>query len=109
MSKTFESFRLDVDPGLIYASEILGIVGENGCGKSTFAKILAGEHQPDADSEFDGIPAVVSYKPQYITQNLPLSVKDFIIEHSQNYNFSEEMLRVLYRPLGINELFHKRL
>ena len=109
MSKTFESFRLDVDPGIIYASEILGIVGENGCGKSTFAKILAGEHQPDADSEFDGIPAVVSYKPQYITQNLPLSVKDFIIEHSQNYNFSEEMLRVLYRPLGINELFHKRL
>ncbi|KKN21018.1 hypothetical protein LCGC14_0929680 [marine sediment metagenome] len=109
MSKTLGSFRLDVNPGVIYASEILGIVGENGCGKSTFAKIIAGEYEPDEGSEFDGIPAVVSYKPQYITQNTSQSVKDFIIEHAQNYNFSEEMLRVLYRPLGTNELFDKPL
>jgi len=32
ISKTFKSFHLDVNPGTIYASEILGIVGENGCG-----------------------------------------------------------------------------
>lgn len=109
ISKTFESFRLDINPGTIYASEILGIVGENGCGKSTFAKILAGIYKPDAGPEFEEIPAVVSYKPQYITQDTSQSVKDFIIEHSYNYNFSEEMLRVLYRPLGINKLFNNPL
>jgi len=109
ISKTFESFSLNVNPGTIYASEILGIVGENGCGKSTFAKIIAGEYEPDVGSEFDGIPAVVSYKPQYITQDTSQSVKDFIIERTQNYNFSEEMLRVLYRPLGINKLFDNPL
>ncbi len=107
ISKTFKSFHLDVNPGTIYSSEILGIVGENGCGKSTFAKILAGELQPDTGSKFEGIQAVVSYKPQYITQDTTQTVRDFVIERSHNYNFSEEMLRVLYRPLGINKLLSR--
>ena len=105
ISKTFESFDLFVNPGTIYASEILGIVGENGCGKSTFAKILAGELQPDFGSEFEGIQASVSYKPQYITQESSKNVRDFIIERAQTYNFSEEVLRILYRPLGVDKLF----
>ncbi|MBY9020638.1 MAG: ribosome biogenesis/translation initiation ATPase RLI [Candidatus Lokiarchaeota archaeon] len=105
ISKTFESFHLSVKPGTIYASEILGIVGENGCGKSTFAKILAGELLPDIGSEFEGIQARVSYKPQYITQESSQIVKDFIIERAQTYNFSEEVLRILYRPLGVDKLF----
>ncbi|GAG77366.1 unnamed protein product, partial [marine sediment metagenome] len=109
ISKTFESFNLSVKPGTIYASEILGIVGENGCGKSTFAKILAGELQPDKGSEFEGIQAKVSYKPQYITQDSSQIVRDFIIERAQTYNFSEEILRILYRPLGVDKLFNLQI
>jgi ribose transport system ATP-binding protein len=38
-------FDFDIAPGEIHA-----LVGENGSGKSTFVKILAGYHQPDAGS-----------------------------------------------------------
>jgi len=108
-SKSFDSFKLEVAPGKIYASQILGVMGENGVGKSTFAKILADELQPDPGSNFSQIQAVVSYKPQYITQNTAQKVKDFIIERSQNYNFSEDIFTVLYRPLGVDKLFEKRI
>ena len=108
-SKSFDSFQLKVEPGKIYTSQILGIMGENGCGKSTFAKILANELTPDPGSNFTPIQAVISYKPQYITQNNSQTVKDFVMERSQNYNFSEEMLTVLYRPLGVDKLFSKSI
>ncbi len=109
ISKTFDTFKLNITSGKIFASQILGVVGENGCGKSTFAKILAGELNPDSGSNFSQIQASVAYKPQYITQENPQKAKEFIIERSQNYNFSEDMLTILYRPLGVEKLFEKSM
>ncbi|MHA1610923.1 MAG: ribosome biogenesis/translation initiation ATPase RLI [Promethearchaeota archaeon] len=105
ITKTFEGFRLEVDPGTIFEGEILGIVGENGTGKSTFAKILAGKIKPDESSIFDSIQRYVSYKPQYITQDYNGTVQEFIMEYSQNYDFSEPMKQLLYTPLGVDSFF----
>lgn len=109
ITKTFDSFHLNVNSGTIYSSEILGIVGENGCGKTTFAKIIASEIEPDEGSDFSGIQAIVSYKPQYLTQNSSQSVKNFITEYTHNNYFSEEITRILYRPLGVDKLFEVSL
>ncbi len=105
ISKTFEAFRLDVEPGTIYEGEILCIVGENGTGKSTFAKILAGKLKADKDSEYEDIHKYISYKPQYITRDHKGTVRQFIQRYSQNYDFSEHMIKILYRPLGVHKLF----
>ena len=45
-SKTLDKFRLDVRGGELRKREVVGIVGQNGIGKSTFAKLLAGELGP---------------------------------------------------------------
>ncbi|MFC7503430.1 ATP-binding cassette domain-containing protein, partial [Nocardioides sp. GCM10030258] len=52
LSKTFVSTRAlrDVDFDL-RAGEIHALIGQNGCGKSTLIKILAGFHQPDPGVE----------------------------------------------------------
>jgi ATP-binding cassette subfamily E protein 1 len=42
MTKQYEAFRLAVHGGTIRSGEVLGVVGANGMGKSTFAKLLAG-------------------------------------------------------------------
>ena len=47
MSKTYETFSLHVSEGEIKAGEVLGVVGANGIGKSTLAKLLAGVETPD--------------------------------------------------------------
>jgi len=52
LSKTFVSTRAlnDVDFDL-RAGEVHALVGQNGCGKSTLIKVLAGFHQPDPGVE----------------------------------------------------------
>ncbi len=56
------SFNLKVNKGMIYRHETIGILGENGIGKTTFVKILAGEIETkDKIGELK-----VAYKPQYL-------------------------------------------
>ncbi|MHA1776558.1 MAG: ribosome biogenesis/translation initiation ATPase RLI [Promethearchaeia archaeon] len=107
--KTFDKFKLEVSPGTIYEGEILGIVGENGTGKSTFAKILAGKLPPDSNSDFKSVDRYVSYKPQYITRDFNGSVQDFIMNNAQNYDFSDSMKQLLYSPLGVDKLLNSNV
>ncbi|KAJ8983735.1 hypothetical protein NQ317_007258 [Molorchus minor] len=50
MSKTMGSFQLNVVQGQFSDSEILVLLGENGTGKTTFIRMLAGNLQPDSGS-----------------------------------------------------------
>ena len=43
-----DSVSIDVQPG-----EVRALVGQNGCGKSTLIKILAGFHEPEAGTEVE--------------------------------------------------------
>ena len=59
LSKTFPGQRALIDVDLtLEPGEIRALVGQNGCGKSTLIKILAGYHDPDPGAEVfvDGDP-----------------------------------------------------
>jgi ribose transport system ATP-binding protein len=72
VSMTFGSARvlrdvsLDVAPGEIHA-----LIGQNGCGKSTLAKILTGIYTPDAGSRVrvDGVDLALPVRPDQARAN----------------------------------------
>ncbi len=66
LEKDYGEFRLNVEGGEAYLGEVVGIVGKNGVGKTTFIKLLAEVEEPDDGEVFNpyGVEAL-SYKPQY--------------------------------------------
>ncbi len=67
MRKQLESFKLDVNPGSVNMNEIVGLVGENGIGKTTFVRLIAGELKPDSGEGIEKI--TFAYKEQYLVPN----------------------------------------
>ncbi len=73
MTKTQGGFKLTVEAGEFTDSEIIVMLGENGTGKTTFIRMLAGMLKPDdAFTEVDEFR--VSYKPQKISPKFTSTV-----------------------------------
>src|SRR2546430_2023336 len=64
LTKRFEGFELTVHPGRLRKGEVVGVVGPNATGKTTFVKMLAGQETPTSGA-VEG-QWQVSYKPQYL-------------------------------------------
>jgi ATP-binding cassette subfamily E protein 1 len=102
IEKTFNCFKLAVQPGEIRRGEIIGILGPNGIGKTTFVKILAGMEKSD-DKKMLG-ELTVSYKPQYITADYHGTVQELLMNVAkENYTSSWYKTEIL-QPLRVEPL-----
>ncbi len=89
---------------------IVGLLGPNGCGKSTLIKMIAGILQPNSGDIFvDGNPvgekscALISYLPERTYFSNSMKVKDIIAYFADFYaDFDKERASVLLRDLGID-------
>ncbi|WP_178915848.1 ribosome biogenesis/translation initiation ATPase RLI [Natronomonas gomsonensis] len=99
-------FSLDIDAGEIRQNEVLGIVGPNGIGKSTFAKILAGRLDPD-EGEFDA-RLDISYKPQYVEIDQPMRVDSFLRSITDDFGSSYWNTEIA-QPLQLERIFEQSL
>lgn len=76
LKKTFPGFSLQIGRSSIHHGEVIGMVGPNAIGKTTFVEMIAGKLEPDEgkiESEL-----TISYKPQYIKNEYDCTVKDFL-------------------------------
>ncbi len=64
IEKKLGNFELKAHEGAVHKGDIIGILGENGIGKTTFVKMLAGVLKQDKGEISKNIK--VSYKPQYL-------------------------------------------
>ncbi|MBU1198643.1 MAG: ribosome biogenesis/translation initiation ATPase RLI [Nanoarchaeota archaeon] len=92
-----ESFELVAEKGNIYKQDIVGVLGENGIGKTTFVRVLAGEIK---GHELEGLG--ISYKPQYLDSSDEL-VMSFIPLAVHKYDAQ------LVKPLGLKNLLMRKL
>ena len=102
MVKTFNGFVLHVEPGTFSNSEIIVMLGQNGTGKTTFIKMLAGKLAPDEGCKTPEMS--VSYKPQVISATFQGTVRGLfhkkIREAMNNAQFNSDVLR----PLKIEDI-----
>jgi ATP-binding cassette subfamily E protein 1 len=99
-------FSLDVEAGTIRESEVLGVVGPNGIGKSTFAKLLAGRLESDAgeiDAALD-----IAYKPQYIEIDQPMRVDAFLSSITDDFGSSYWNTEIA-QPLQLEAVMEQQL
>jgi len=102
MIKKFDNFTLKINPGTLRKGQVVGIIGPNGTGKSTFLKILNGELKPD-EGEFT-LPLKVSYKPQQPSGDEDITVYEFLEKAIGDKINTNEFKNEILRPLNLESI-----
>ena len=107
LTKSFQSFKLNVSAGKIRRGEIIGIIGANALGKTTFMRMLAGVDKPDS-GKID-VGATISYKPQYLNQEYDGDVRSLMYMAYLNPIEGSAIEQQIIVPMGVKKLYEKNV
>lgn len=104
LTKSFPTFELTVEPAEIRLGEVVGILGANALGKTTFLKMLAELEAPTTGKV--NLSAKVAYKPQYLSAGSEMDVQTYL--RTINKNIDSGLIQTqLVSPLKLNKLYEK--
>lgn len=109
-------FILHVDEGSFTDSEIIVLLGENGTGKTTFVRMLAGllksdeqvrleEEGMDYEASLAGVPDLnVSYKPQKIAPKFEGTVRQLLHKRCRDAYVHPQFISDVMKPLMMENI-----
>ncbi|MFP4567698.1 MAG: ribosome biogenesis/translation initiation ATPase RLI [Candidatus Woesearchaeota archaeon] len=98
ISHTVGRFKLDVSAGELMRRDVVGVLGENGIGKTTFARLVTGDIKVE-ENVLEELK--ISYKPQYLYKS-----DNLVMVYLQDALKYDAQLIV---PLQIKPLLNKTL
>lgn len=106
IKKRLGDFNLFIKKGQLYEKEVLGILGANALGKTTFARILAGEIKQDSGKISGKVK--ISYKSQYPRVEYDGTIRQLlgsVTKELSTGNYKSEILR----PLNLENLLERKI
>jgi ATP-binding cassette subfamily E protein 1 len=109
-------FILHVESGTFTDSEIIVLLGENGTGKTTFVRMLAGLMKSDEQMKFEeegldyeasqaGVPDLnVSYKPQKISPKFQGTVRELLHKRVRDAYVHPQFCSDVMKPLQMEKI-----
>jgi len=107
LKKKYPGFTLKVQAGSIRQGQVIGVIGANALGKTTYLKMIAGVEKPDDGDIFSG--ARISYKPQYLSSDYDGDVKTFLWSVGGDKIDDATFQSALIQPLLIHKLYEKNV
>ncbi|KAG7878085.1 hypothetical protein KL905_004560 [Ogataea polymorpha] len=107
MTKTQGDFKLTVEAGEFSDSEIIVMMGENGTGKTTLCKLLAGAISPDDGSKAPKLN--VSMKPQKIAPKFTGTVRQLFLKKIRASFLHPQFNTDVVKPLKIEDIIDQEV
>jgi ATP-binding cassette subfamily E protein 1 len=106
MTKTLGGFKLTVQGGSFTDSEIIVMLGENGTGKTTFVRLLAGD---TPDQEADKQTLAVSLKPQTISPKYAGTVRMLLLKQIKASFMHSQFQSDVLKPMNLENIMDQEV
>jgi len=107
MRKSLGEFALHIKPGEFTDSEIVVMLGENGTGKTTFVRLLAGVETPDVET--DKLSLSVSLKPQTISPKFPGTVRMLLLKQIKHAFMHPQFQTDVLKPMNLENIMDQEV
>ncbi|MDI1495124.1 MAG: ATPase [Cenarchaeum symbiont of Oopsacas minuta] len=107
LEKKYPTFSVSIDAGSVKQGQVLGIVGANALGKTTFMKMIAGVLKPDSGHIQKSVK--IAYKPQYLKSDTDAETITVLERAAGGRIEGSDMEERIIDPLRIKKLYNKNL